>query len=126
MILGPHEALYRAKPGSPSLVQVPGARFLAIDGTGSPDGEAFQAAVGALYALACSAKFALKKASGVNVKVPPLEDLFSADADAADFDTASRERLAWTLMLRLPEPQERPRGGQTQNGRETTNSVIGT
>ena len=107
-------------------MQVPGARFLAIDGTGSPDGEVFQAAVGALYALAYSAKFALKQASGVNVKVPPLEGLFSADADAADFDTASRECLAWTLMLRLPEPLERPRGGQTQNGRETANSVIGT
>lgn len=40
----------------------------------------------------------------MNVKVPPLEGLYSADADAADFDTTARERLVWTLMLRLPEP----------------------
>jgi hypothetical protein len=99
-----HERLYRAKAGAPSLVRVPAARFLAVDGRGSPGGDAFRDAVGALYSIAYTAKFALKTAGAPNVKVPPLEGLFSTgDADAV-FDTAARERLRWTLMLRLPEP----------------------
>lgn len=100
-----HDGLYRAKAGRPEIVEVPPARFLMIDGSGSPDAEAFQQAVGALYAIAYTSKFALKKAGGPDVKVPPLEGLYEVLADPAEaFDAAIRERLRWTLMIRLPEP----------------------
>lgn len=100
-----HEELYRAKAGRPAAVDVPPARFLMIDGSGSPDGEAFQQAVGALYAIAYTSKFALKKAGGPDVKVPPLEGLYEVLADPAQaLEAATRERLRWTLMIRLPEP----------------------
>lgn len=102
-----HDDLYRGRAGGPALVEVPAARFLMIDGSGSPDGEGFQQAVGALYAIAYTAKFAHKKARGPDVKMPPLEGLFDVLPDpAAAFDAAVRERLRWTLMLRLREPIE--------------------
>jgi hypothetical protein len=76
-----------------------------IDGSGSPDGEPFQQAVGALYSIAYTAKFALKKGGGPDVKVPPLEGLYDVFPDPAQaLDPAMRERLRWTLMIRLPEP----------------------
>jgi hypothetical protein len=97
-----HEQLYVAKAGAPALVDIPPARFLAVDGAGSPDDEAFQEAIAALYAIAFTAKFALKKSGGENVTVPPLEGLFT-DFEASSFDEG-RWRLVWTLMLRLPKP----------------------
>lgn len=100
----PHETLYRATAGKPALVEVPPAKFLVVDGSGSPDDPAFQEAIAALYALAYTAKFALKKAGGSNVKVPPLEGLYATDAAASQFDPDARARLSWTLMLRLPDP----------------------
>jgi hypothetical protein len=100
-----HDDLYRGKAGEPTLVEVPPGRFLIIDGQGGPDGEEFQKAVATLYAIEYTAKFALKKAGGPDVKVPPLEGLFDVLADPAQaFDPAVRERLRWTLMLRVPEP----------------------
>jgi hypothetical protein len=91
--------------GRPALVDVPPARFLMIDGQGSPDGEEFQQAVAALYGIAYRSKFGLKKAGGPDIKVPPLEGLFDVLRDPTQaFDPAVRERLRWTLMLRLPEP----------------------
>jgi len=100
-----HDDLYRGKVGRPGLVDVPPARFLMIDGQGSPAGEEFQQAVAALYAIAYRSKFALKKAGGTDVKVPPLEGLFDVLQDPAQaFEPAVRERLRWTLMLRVSEP----------------------
>jgi hypothetical protein len=100
-----HEDLYRGTTGRPALVEVPAARFLMIDGQGSPDGEEFRQAIGALYAIAYTAKFALKKHGGPDVRVPPLEGLFDVLADPAGATTpAVRERLRWTLMLRVPDP----------------------
>lgn len=102
-----HDALYRAKAAKPALVDVPPARFLVIDGQGSPDSQDFKESVTALFGLAYRAKFALKKAGGPDVKVPPLEGLFDVLEDPAQaLDPAVRERLRWTLMLRLPEPIE--------------------
>lgn len=73
---------------------MPPARFLAIDGAGRPGDEAFQQAVGALFALAYGARFALKRSARAAVKVPPLEGLY---------DVPAAGRFTWTLMLRLPE-----------------------
>lgn len=100
-----HDDLYRGKAGRPVLVEVPPARFLMIDGRGSPDGEEFQQAVAALYAIAYGSKFALKRAGGPDVKVPPLEGLFDVLKNPSQaFNPAVRRRLRWTLMLRLREP----------------------
>ena len=102
-VLEDHERLYRAKAGVLELVEVPPARFLAIDGKGRPGDETFQEAIAALFSIAYMAKFTLKKAAGENVKVPPLEGLYSG-IGLESFDEVARQPLEWTLMLRLPEP----------------------
>jgi hypothetical protein len=99
-----HEELYRATAGTPVLVEVPPARFLMIDGHGRPGDERFTGAVAALYPVAYTAKFALQKAGGPVMMVPPLEGLFTTDVPVEGFDTSALEELDWTLMLRLPDP----------------------
>jgi hypothetical protein len=104
----PHELLYRVKHDLSALVDVPVARFLMIDGSGSPEGKEFQQAVGALHAVAYTAKFALKKAGGPDVEIPPPEGLYTADETLGGFTAAARDRLVWTLLLRLLDPIEDP------------------
>lgn len=89
-----HEELYRAQPGVPALVAVPPARFLMIEGAGTPGGERFQQSLAALYGIAYTVKFTLKKAGVADFKVPPLEGLYGEFV----------EPVRWTLMIRMPEP----------------------
>ena len=98
-----HELGRVYRPGrEPELVDVPALRFLMIDGHGDPNGSAeFEAAIGALYGLAYGAKFTLKKSGGRDVKVTPLEALWTAPAGR--FDLADKSGWDWTLMLALPE-----------------------
>ncbi len=93
---------YRAKAGEFRILTVEPARYLAIDGAGDPNTEAFGAAIEALYPLAYALKFASKRA-GRDVVVPPLEGLWWAD-DMATF-TSARDKSAWswTLLLFVPD-----------------------
>lgn len=101
----PFDALITgARPGEPAEVDVPAARFLSIDGSGSPDTPEFKNAIGALYSLAYTARFALKRNGGPSVKIPPLEGLYDVPgSEPGQFTTQAREKLVWTLMIRLPE-----------------------
>lgn len=101
----PFDALIAgARPGEPEVVDVPAARFLTVDGSGSPDTQAFKDAISALYSLAYTARFALKRQGGPAVKVPPLEGLYDVPGvEPGLFTVQARERLSWTLMIRLPE-----------------------
>ena len=56
-------------------VEVPELGFLMIDGTGSPDGTVYAAAVQGLYSLSYAVKFASKK-QGRDYGVCPLEGLW--------------------------------------------------
>ena len=86
------------------MVDVPAARFLTIDGSGSPDTVDFKNAIGALYSLAYTARFALKRRGGTAVKIPPLEGLYDVPGiEPGGFTVKARELLAWTLMIRLPD-----------------------
>jgi hypothetical protein len=85
--------LYRTKPNTPSLVEVPPARFLMIDGSGTPGGERFQQSLSALYGIAYTVKFSFKKAGKPEFKVSPLEGLFGEFV----------EPLQWTLLIRMPD-----------------------
>ena len=96
-----HKHLFASKR-EPHLVEVPEFRYLMIDGKGSPDGEAFQDAVGALYSTAYTTKFRLKAAGRADFVVPPLEALWWADDESA-FDENRRGEWQWTLMLTQPE-----------------------
>lgn len=93
---------YRASRGEFRLLDVPPRQYLAIDGHGDPNTEAFAAAVQALYPVAYALKFASKQA-GRDYVVPPLEGLWWAQ----DMDVFTRRRdkavWDWTLLLLVPD-----------------------
>lgn len=96
-----HEELYRARRGHPEMVEVPEAAFLMIDGHGDPNtSDAFAQAIQSLYTVAYTIKFSLKKATGRNERVPPLEGLWWSAQN--DF-TIPKDLWSWTLMIRLPD-----------------------
>ena len=95
--LSPPESLYRASNGRVDVVDVPDMLFAAVDGEGSPEGTAFQSAIGALFSLAYGVRFALRS-RGVNEKVAPLEGLWSPEEMHSD-----SANWSWRLMIRLPD-----------------------
>lgn len=74
------KSLYTSPSKKPVLVDVPSLNFLAIDGQGDPNGSGFEAAVGALYAVAYTIKMLPKRGitppGYLMYSVPPLEGLW--------------------------------------------------
>jgi len=99
--------LYAASPRHPAIVEVPELSFLMIDGRGDPNSsEAYQDALGALYGIAYTLKFTLKKAEPErDFKVAPLEGLWWADTEAPSMDAlqADRDSWNWTMMIAVPD-----------------------
>ena len=99
----PREALYRARLGRPELVRVPETGFVMIDGRGDPNSSPeYSEAIQALYAASYTLKFALKKTTGFDYRVGPLEGLWWAD-DMADFSVARKSDWIWTMMIAQPD-----------------------
>ncbi|MGZ4105268.1 MAG: GyrI-like domain-containing protein [Actinomycetota bacterium] len=93
--------LYTA-PLAPEVIEVPPRRFIMVDGTGSPtSGTDYQAAFGALYSVAYTAKFTLKKAGGVQFSVMPLETLWWNIDGRLDLD--SKAAWHWRAMIAMPD-----------------------
>ena len=99
--------LYAPSPRHPAIVEVPELTFLMIDGRGDPNSsEAYQDAIGALYGIAYTLKFTLKKAEPErDFKVAPLEGLWWADAERPSMDElqADRDAWNWTMMIAVPD-----------------------
>lgn len=93
---------YTASAAKPALVDVPVLNALMVDGTGDPSGAAFQEAVGSLYSVAYTLKFAVKKDKAVDYPVMALEGLWWAD-DPAVFLSGERDRWRWTVFIVLPD-----------------------
>jgi hypothetical protein len=94
--------LYLAVPREPVLVKVPALSYLMVDGKGDPNtSKDFQEAIQALYGLAYTLKFQLKKVGVENV-VMPLEGLFHAD-DPSVFLQGKKTEWQWTLMILQPK-----------------------
>jgi hypothetical protein len=94
--------LYSA-PREPSMVDVPGMAFLMIDGHGDPNtAPEYAAAVQALYAVAYTAKFAIRGTPGESdFSVMPLEGLWWVP-DMATFSVTNKQDWNWTLMIMQP------------------------
>lgn len=71
------------------FIDIPPCRHFAIDGSGRPGDEAFQAAIGALYPVAYTVHFVLKR-RGVDAPVGALEGLFWSDPALEPRPTAAR------------------------------------
>lgn len=95
------QALYFPGAKEPVFVDVPEMQFAMVDGVGSPAAGDFQQAIGALYGVAYTIKFAAKKQGIRDVLVMPLESLWWSD-DQDDFFLARKERWQWTAMLLEP------------------------
>jgi hypothetical protein len=97
-----HKSLFSPKAGRPELVRVPPLTYLMVDGTGDPNtSKDFRAAIGALYSLAYTLKFSLKKSRGLDFRVMPLDGRFHAE-DPRVFLEGRKQEWRWTLMLVLP------------------------
>lgn len=95
-------SLYQAA-AQPVLVEVPELGFVMIDGHGDPNSTSeYAEAVQALYAVSYAAKFAVKRAVGLDYTVMPLEGLWSVPR-AAEFAAASPSEWDWTLLIYQPE-----------------------
>jgi len=98
--------LYAASARSVVEVDVPRLRFLMIDGQGDPNtSPAYAEAVEALFSVSYATRFMLKRGSGIDYAVMPLEGLWWAD-DHAVFATGDRARWHWTMMILQPEVVE--------------------
>lgn len=98
-----HRADYVA-PRKPTLVAIGPARYLTAEGRGAPAGAAFQAAVGALYAVAFTVKRARKAAGKGDYKIAALEGLWWGPDRRAPFSVKSPKDWRWKLLIRTPAP----------------------
>ena len=99
---------YHASAKHVAEVDVPEFRYLMIDGKGDPNNSpTYKQAVEALFSVSYTTKFALKKQSGVDYTVMPLEGLWWAD-DWSVFLTDDRSEWQWTMMILQPDfvPEE--------------------
>jgi hypothetical protein len=98
------KALYTPSMDDASIVSVPPLAFLMIDGRGNPNtAPEYVDALGALYAVAYTAKFMLKKGeTAIDSPVMPLEGLWWAD-DMTDFTVGAKDNWQWTMMIMQPE-----------------------
>jgi hypothetical protein len=87
----------------PALVDVPELPFLMIDGHGDPNtSAAYAEAVQAIYQVAYTLKFTLKRAEGgLDFGVMPLEGLWWVP-DMSTFSTSDKSDWDWTMMILQP------------------------
>jgi hypothetical protein len=95
---------YTAKT-RPEIIDVPEGRFLAFDGRGEPGGEEYTTALNALYGVAYTLKFGLKKRGVADFTVMGLEGLWWWDDPTIVWleDAPPRETWNWKSMIRMPD-----------------------
>ena len=102
-----HKPLYHPSAKHPAIVDVPEFAFLMVDGRGDPEtAQPYHQALEALYSVAYTLKFTLKKADQErDFKVAPLEGLWWADEEAPTMADLQRDRDAWnwTMMIAVPD-----------------------
>lgn len=81
-----------------SAIEMPEMTYMAIDGEGDPDCEAFSHAVKWLYSLVFFMRPVVKKKIGKNFVEPPLECMFWAD-DIEDFVSGNKAKWRWRAMI---------------------------
>jgi hypothetical protein len=91
------------------FLTIPERRYLMIDGTADPGAPGFRDAIGALYPVAYTLHFALKR-RGVSAPVGALEGLYwigqPGPISPAQFATCDDVRSHWSWRLMLPVPEE--------------------
>ncbi len=96
--------LFQPSAKDVTIVDVPEMNFLMIDGAGDPNtSQEYQDAIEAIYAMAYTLKFMVKKRDAqLDYVVPPLEGLWWA-ADMEAFSMGDKDAWKWTAMIMQPE-----------------------
>jgi len=94
--------LYTAK-AAPMILDVPPLNFLMVDGLGNPNtAQVYQEALQALYAVAYTLKFKVKKERAIDYPVMALEGLWWMD-DMVEFSIERKDEWKWTVMISTPD-----------------------
>ena len=95
--------LLKAKK-TPDLVTVPARMAIALRGAGSPDAPDFAEAVGALYGIAYTMRFARKKTGLPVFKVGTLEGEWWAEGEDLPTDRIpDRDTWRWEVRIAMPD-----------------------
>ena len=92
-------------PAEPVIVEVPEMAFIALDGSGDPNGEAFVRQTEALYSVSYAVKMSYRggdaPAGYYEYKVFPLEGVW----DLADYTKPATDKsnFKYTIMIRQPD-----------------------
>ena len=92
---------YGATSKKVSFVDVPPMNYLLVDGFGGPAHPDFSSAVEALFALAYTIKFTIKKRDGGDYGVMPLEGLWWSE-DMNSFITRDKSQWNWIGSREMP------------------------
>lgn len=97
--------LYQPSAKAPAIIEVPTANYLMIDGKGNPNkAPRFKAAIETLYPLSYDLKFTIRKNTGIDYAVMPLEGQYwGTPAGQHQFSEDEKEKWFWTLMILQPE-----------------------
>jgi hypothetical protein len=96
--------LYNPTPKNVTIVDVPAFNYLMINGAGDPNiSPEYVAAVNALYSVAYTLKFMIKKSDKpIDYTVMALEGLWWSD-DMTSFTALRKDNWKWTMMIMQPE-----------------------
>jgi len=100
--LAKQDKLYYTAAPEPRLVNFPELNYLALEGQGDPNGEAFRESTEALYTVAYGVK-GLCKSEQADFTVAKLEGLWWVDSGAQDPLTVPREEWRWRILIRMPD-----------------------
>jgi hypothetical protein len=99
-----YKSLYTQRSGAVTIIEVPEFQFLAVDGRGDPNiVPEFHQAIEALYAVAYTLKFSLKKRAKnpIDYPVMPLEALWWVP-DMRKFNMTQKDAWLWRAMIMQP------------------------
>jgi hypothetical protein len=94
--------LYNPSAKEVSVIDVPALNFLVVDGEGAPTAPQYSAAIEALFSVAYTIKFMVKKGKGIDYPVMPLESLWWVD-DMSKFSAERKDEWKWTAMIMQPK-----------------------
>ncbi len=94
--------LYNPSAKEVSVVDVPAMNFLLVEGEGAPTSPQYSEAIEALFSVAYTLKFMIKKGKGVDYTVMPLEGLWWVD-DMTKFSAERKDEWKWTAMIMQPK-----------------------
>jgi hypothetical protein len=94
--------LYNPSAKEISVVNVPKMNFLLVDGEGAPASPQYIEAIEALFSVAYTLKFMIKKSKEIDYGVMPLEGLWWMD-DMTKFSVERKDEWKWTAMIMQPK-----------------------